>query len=77
MQRADLLKLLHDADTRIAESHEHLDRQHKIVRESSGDAEQQAIAQRLLGSLEEMHKLHVESRDRIVGELASTGDGFP
>jgi hypothetical protein len=71
MHRADLLKMLHNADTKIAESHERLDRQRKILKDSANDAEQWAVCQRLLASLDEMHILHLEARERILAELAN------
>jgi hypothetical protein len=70
MDRPNLLAMLHDADERLAASSEHLDRQREFLRESTAIGLFPAMS--MFASLEEVHKAHVEFRETILHELATT-----
>jgi hypothetical protein len=69
MDRAILLRHLASAEDHIAKGAEHIRRQREIVAELERDGHDAALARKLLVEFENMQRLNVTERDRLVKEL--------
>ena len=70
MERATILEHLALAEKHIKEAEAHIAQQREIIAQIRSVGQDSSIAEKLLGSFEEMQLLHLADRDRIRAELA-------